>query len=453
MGETGASVSSPVHLHGRIESEKEIHSLLKSAPADERERDANMILLLLLFTLTLGAVSPSDGPEVKLQQGNCEMAWFKFNNRYYKYVATRMTYAKAELNCLSQGANLVSIHSLDEHNFVQTLIEKFDHANGRIWIGLSDLQEEGSWMWSDERERDANMILLLLLFTLTLGAVSPSDEPEVKLQRGNCPLFWYSFNNRCYKYVSTQMTWADAELYCVSQGANLVSIHSLEEENFITALIKNFDHAEGRTWIGLSDLHKEGRWMWSDGSAEASSSILNELQATGIKSRSYEGMDHPLYIFRWEIDLNLSYEPEVKLQRGNCPLFWYSFNNRCYKYMETQMTWADAELYCVSQGANLVSIHSLVEDTSVQFLITNFDHAYGRVGIGLSDLAKDGIFMWSDGCVAKCYRWSIEEPNNLHGNEDCVEKGPLPDTKWKWNDLHCNVLFPSVCASRIICPQ
>ncbi|XP_060933251.1 lactose-binding lectin l-2-like, partial [Limanda limanda] len=107
--------------------------------------------------------------------------------------------------------------------------------------------------------------LLLLLFALTLGAVSPSDGPEVKLQRGNCPMFWFSFNNRCYKYVSTHMTWADAELYSVSQGANLVSIHSLDEHNFIEALMKNFDHAEGWTWIGLRDLHKEGSWMWSDG--------------------------------------------------------------------------------------------------------------------------------------------------------------------------------------------
>ncbi|XP_060948719.1 lactose-binding lectin l-2-like [Limanda limanda] len=111
------------------------------------------------------------------------------------------------------------------------------------------------------------MILLLLLFALTLGAVSPSDGPEVKLQRGNCPMFWFSFNNRCYKYVSTQMTWADAEFHCVSEGANLVSIHSLDEKNFVKSLIKNFDHAEGWTWIGLSDIHKEGRWMWSDGSA------------------------------------------------------------------------------------------------------------------------------------------------------------------------------------------
>ncbi|XP_036948897.1 lactose-binding lectin l-2-like [Acanthopagrus latus] len=111
------------------------------------------------------------------------------------------------------------------------------------------------------------MFLFLFLFGLALGAVSPSDVPQVKLQRGGCPMFWYSFNGRCYKYVSTHLTWADAELYCVSEGANLVSIHSREEEDFVKSLVKNFDHGEGPTWIGLSDIHKDGRWMWSDGCA------------------------------------------------------------------------------------------------------------------------------------------------------------------------------------------
>uniref|UniRef100_A0A8C9ZQX3 C-type lectin domain-containing protein n=1 Tax=Sander lucioperca TaxID=283035 RepID=A0A8C9ZQX3_SANLU len=116
------------------------------------------------------------------------------------------------------------------------------------------------------RDSDANMLSFLFLFGLTLGAVSPSDGNPVELLRGNCPLFWFSFNGRCYKYVATHLTWADAELHCVSEGGNLVSIHSLEEENFIKSLIKNFDHAQGFTWIGLSDIHKEGTWMWSDGS-------------------------------------------------------------------------------------------------------------------------------------------------------------------------------------------
>ncbi|XP_059205972.1 lactose-binding lectin l-2-like [Centropristis striata] len=111
------------------------------------------------------------------------------------------------------------------------------------------------------------MLLFLFLFGLALGAEPPSEDQQVKLQRANCPKFWYSFNGRCYKYVATRMTWADAELYCVSQRANLVSIHSQGEQNFVVSLIKNFDHSQGRNWLGLSDIHKEGRWMWSDGSA------------------------------------------------------------------------------------------------------------------------------------------------------------------------------------------
>ncbi|XP_031148284.2 lactose-binding lectin l-2-like [Sander lucioperca] len=163
------------------------------------------------------------------------------------------------------------------------------------------------------------MLSFLFLFGLTLGAVSPSDGNLVELLRGNCPMFWFSFNGRCYKYVATRLTWADAELHCVSQGGNLVSIHSLEEENFIKSLIKNFDHAQGFTWIGLSDIHKEGSWMWSDG----------------------------------------------------CKV----------------------------------------------------DYVY----------------------------WDAGEPNNSGGNEDCVHNNH--DRNLKWNDRPCSVTIPSVCASRITCPQ
>ncbi|KAK1886147.1 Lactose-binding lectin l-2 [Dissostichus eleginoides] len=111
------------------------------------------------------------------------------------------------------------------------------------------------------------MLLFLFLLGLALGAVSPSEDPQVKLERGSCPMFWFSFNNRCYKYIATHLTWADAELQCVSDGANLVSIHSQAEHEFVKKLIKNFDVAEGWTWIGLNDLHKQRGWMWSDGCA------------------------------------------------------------------------------------------------------------------------------------------------------------------------------------------
>ncbi|KAK9526949.1 hypothetical protein VZT92_015621 [Zoarces viviparus] len=292
------------------------------------------------------------------------------------------------------------------------------------------------------------MLLFLFFFGLALGAVPPSDDHQVSLQRANCPMFWYSFNGRCYKYVSTRMTWADAELYCVSQRANLVSIHSLEEQNFIRFLIKNFDPAEGRTWIGLSDTQKEGTWMWSDGSA-VKFVFWNRGEPNNNEGHGDSETNMLLFLFFFGLALGAvppSDDHQVSLQRANCPMFWYSFNGRCYKYVSTRMTWADAELYCVSQRANLVSIHSLEEQNFVKSLIKNFDPAEGYTWFGLSDIHKEGTWMWSDGSAVKFVYWSSRQPDNYKGNEDCVITN-YPN-ELKWNDIPCSHTHPFVCASR-----
>ncbi|XP_020794903.1 ladderlectin-like [Boleophthalmus pectinirostris] len=137
---------------------------------------------------------------------------------------------------------------------------------------------------------------------------------------------------------------------------------------------------------------------------------------------------------------------ESALVRGTCPMSWFIFNGRCYKYVATHSTWADAEINCVSQGANLVSIYSLEEDNFVRSLIQNFDRTVGPAWIGLSDHHKDGAWMWSDGCPVVYMNWNKGEPNNYGGNEACGEIGW--DNGKNWNDMVCSRTFPSVCATR-----
>ncbi|KAI4792075.1 hypothetical protein KUCAC02_031444 [Chaenocephalus aceratus] len=68
------------------------------------------------------------------------------------------------------------------------------------------------------------MLAFLFRWGLALGAVSSSDDPPMELQQDTCPSFWFSFHGRCYKYLNTERTWADAELDRVSQGGNLASL-------------------------------------------------------------------------------------------------------------------------------------------------------------------------------------------------------------------------------------
>uniref|UniRef100_A0A8C7CH28 C-type lectin domain-containing protein n=1 Tax=Oncorhynchus kisutch TaxID=8019 RepID=A0A8C7CH28_ONCKI len=65
---------------------------------------------------------------------------------------------------------------------------------------------------------------------LAVGVLSGQDG---KLFQGSCSMGWYSSNGSCFKYIAM-----------LSQKANLASI---------------YDPAESLTWIGLSNIHKEGR--------------------------------------------------------------------------------------------------------------------------------------------------------------------------------------------------
>lgn len=130
-------------------------------------------------------------------------------------------------------------------------------------------------------------------------------------------------------------------------------------------------------------------------------------------------------------------------------MFWYSFNGNCYKYVATQVTWADAEFYCLSQDANLASVHNKEEENFIKSLIRNFDHTEGPAWIGLSDIHKEGRWMWSDGSVVGFVYWRTGEPDNLEGNEHCVVNNY--NTVKKWNDTPCSNSYPFVCVKRKVC--
>ncbi|CAL8292931.1 unnamed protein product [Boreogadus saida] len=139
-------------------------------------------------------------------------------------------------------------------------------------------------------------VLLCGLHALALAGLltEPSADSKVKLERGSCPSFWYDSGTDCYKYVASHLNWADAELYCQSFSANLVSFHNASEMIFITTLIENFDPTKGRHWIGFSDLQKEGSWMWSDGSPRDFANWLPK------QPNNDAGVQHCAHIAYWE---------------------------------------------------------------------------------------------------------------------------------------------------------
>ncbi|XP_032438030.1 ladderlectin-like [Xiphophorus hellerii] len=78
----------------------------------------------------------------------CTAGWTLINGRCFQYVKKGMTWAAAERNCLSMGANLASVQNANEYREMQKMIAASSLESKAAWIG-GNSQEESIWLWSD----------------------------------------------------------------------------------------------------------------------------------------------------------------------------------------------------------------------------------------------------------------------------------------------------------------
>ncbi|XP_037539192.1 aggrecan core protein [Nematolebias whitei] len=71
---------------------------------------------------------------------------------------------------------------------------------------------------------------------------------------------WKEFHGSCYYLSEDRHTWSEAELHCLEFNAHLVSINSLEEQEFVSS--SGLDYQ----WIGLNDQVVQNEFKWTDGS-------------------------------------------------------------------------------------------------------------------------------------------------------------------------------------------
>ncbi|XP_078382508.1 uncharacterized protein LOC144665195 isoform X2 [Oculina patagonica] len=74
----------------------------------------------------------------------CQDSWAYFKGYCYRKVSSCDSWSNSQATCATLGANLPSIHSQEENVYVQSL-----HGGEHSWLGLSDINTEGTFVWSD----------------------------------------------------------------------------------------------------------------------------------------------------------------------------------------------------------------------------------------------------------------------------------------------------------------
>ncbi|XP_053713272.1 CD209 antigen-like protein E isoform X2 [Synchiropus splendidus] len=120
---------------------------------------------------------------------------------------------------------------------------------------------------------------------------------------------------------------------------------------------------------------------------------------------------------------------------------WLYIRPSVYYVSPVKKSWFDSRNFCVERGADLVVINSKEEQ--------EFMNKFVKITwIGLSQRQDNGQWVWVDGTPLNISFWSLGEPNDVDGKENCTEINNRPVGK-SWNDADCQIEKFWICEKSI----
>lgn len=131
---------------------------------------------------------------------------------------------------------------------------------------------------------------------------------------------------------------------------------------------------------------------------------------------------------------------------GGCPSGWVGFSDNCYQWNSQKLTWSDAREFCNNHEADLVSIHSDLENNFISYQLSPKKQ---RFWIGTQRKATGSTeWLWTDGSSFDYENFCQGRPDNWLGNQDCLDIGYTWGSQCSrdtWDDQPCDHQLPFVC--------
>ncbi|XP_036008040.1 ladderlectin-like isoform X1 [Fundulus heteroclitus] len=86
--------------------------------------------------------------------------------------------------------------------------------------------------------------------------MAPEQGPAARFNF--CPDGWFSFENRCFKFINTPMNWFNAEEHCNNLGGHLASVSNPRQYNYLQQLTQT----AGQSIAWLGGFWLQNQWLW-----------------------------------------------------------------------------------------------------------------------------------------------------------------------------------------------
>ncbi len=127
-----------------------------------------------------------------------------------------------------------------------------------------------------------------------------------------------TLNGKNFYLTSAATTWTAQEAYAVGLGGHLASIHSLAEQNLISAGVAANYSATSFVWIGFTDQVTEGNFQWSDGSA-VNYTFWNSGEPNDASGEDYAVINWNTTTGQWNDLPNNAYNSQAVYELSSVP--------------------------------------------------------------------------------------------------------------------------------------
>ncbi|XP_061441866.1 LOW QUALITY PROTEIN: macrophage mannose receptor 1-like [Rhineura floridana] len=424
--------------------------------------------------------SPSD------ERNLCFKAFLRDDNK--------KSWADAQSFCRAMGGELLSISSSREERSLQRYLSSQGFSSSHFWLGLNYISPTEGFSWSDGSpfgytnweygepnnyneiehcaELNANFRMRWndihcedlhnWICQIEKGAQVKPEPTEPSLPKFQFTSDgWLINGDKQYYFSTNKVPMEKAREFCKKNSGDLTVIEGNTERRFLTRYISQKDMLENY-FIGLKlSIDKQVSWMdgtpvqylaWAPHEPNFANNDENCVviyRNTGLWNDINCGYPQRFICERHNSSFNATVGPTTPPVPGGCPESWLLFENKCYKIFgfkeEEQNTWNSARSLCLDLQGNLAT----VSNERVQaFLTSQLNNFLMDAWIGLNDINREDMFLWTDGRGVYYTNWAKGFPSSGYegDREDCVamKNRPLKEAG-SWRHFYCSEKKGYIC--------